>query len=117
MPTTLPYGADSSVRLEPKDGVKINRYPKIKLTVPEQAGLTGESVVEIGNDTPPPPGKMESNYYKTVDPVELRLTLDDKAPSGRHELEGKLTYFYCVVKSGFCAPKRLALKIPVTVQR
>ena len=73
-------------------------------------------VVEIGNDTPPPPGQMEINYYKTVDPVELQLTLDAQAPSGRHELEGKLTYYYCIAASGFCAPKRVPLAIPIEIR-
>jgi hypothetical protein len=117
-PGTVEAGADATVTLKivPIEGVKINRYPKIKLQVPAQAGLVGEARVEIGDAKPPPPEKMSTNYYKTVDPLELRLTLDDAATSGKHELDAKLTYFYCVSASGFCAPARLSIKIPVAVR-
>jgi hypothetical protein len=104
------------VRLQPKAGIKINRYPKIKLHVPAREGLVAEARVEVGNDRPPAPDAMEKNYFKVVDPVELRLPVDSAAPHGDHEVEAKLTYFYCVTESGFCAPKRVPIKIPLAVQ-
>ena len=41
VPDTLRAGDEAlvTVRLEPVKGIKINRYPKIKLTVPEVEGL------------------------------------------------------------------------------
>jgi len=117
-PGELEPGAQARVliRLEPIEGVKINRYPKIKLSVPAQEGLVEQAKAEIGNDSPPPPDKMETNYYKTVDPVELDLVLSPQAPQGKHEVEGTLKYFYCVTKSGFCAPKSAPVKIPIVVK-
>jgi hypothetical protein len=108
--------ATITLRIEPISGVKINRYPKIKLQIPGQEGLVGEGYAEIGNAKPPPPDKMDTNYYKTVDPVELTLKLDGKAKSGKHKVEGKLTYFYCVTASGFCAPARVPVEIPIAVR-
>jgi len=118
-PSEVEPGASATVtvRIVPKDGIKVNRYPKIKLQVPEQTGLVHEARAEIGDEKPPPPDKMNSNYYKTVDPVELQFTLDDAATPGRHELDAKLTYYYCVAASGFCAPARVQIKIPVAVLR
>jgi hypothetical protein len=88
----------------------------IKLRVPGQDGLVQPAEAAIGSTKPPPPDKLETNYYKNVDPVELRVELDSSAPKGRHEIPAKLTYFYCVAASGFCAPAKVKLGIPVTVR-
>jgi hypothetical protein len=108
--------ASVTVRIEPIDGVKINRYPRIKLKVPARDGINAEAYVEIGNESPPPPETLKNNYFETVDPLELDVSVDSAAPAGRHDLEGKLTYYYCVTKSGFCAPARVPVTIPVAVR-
>ena len=105
-----------TVRLTPKDGIKINRYPKIKLELPEQTLLQAGATASIGNDSPPPPERADDNYYEVVDPVALSFEIDGDAASGEHAIEGKLTYFYCVTASGFCAPARVPLTIPVEVR-
>jgi hypothetical protein len=105
-----------SVRLSPADGVKINRYPRIRLAVEAQDGLVGAAEGSVGNDKAPPPGQMESNYFKHVDPVELTLTIDPAATRGTHEIPAKLTYFYCVAASGFCAPKTVPVEIALAVE-
>jgi hypothetical protein len=108
--------ASVTVQLRPIDGIKINRYPKIKLEVPEQPLLGSSSELQIGNDAPPPPESADDNYFDEVDPLELSLEIDDDATAGEHEVEGKLTYYYCVIASGFCAPARVQVKIPVVVR-
>jgi hypothetical protein len=108
--------AEATLRLAPIDGVVINRYPKITLKVAEREGFVRQAETAVGNDTPPPPDdKSGSNYFDKVDPVRLTLNLDKAIEPGAHEIEGKLKYYYCVKKSGFCAPKRLTVKIPVKV--
>jgi len=108
--------AEVTVKLTPSSGVKINRYPKIKISVPAQDGLVAETEASIGNDSPPPLDDPDSNYFDVVDPVTLTLDLDELISSGSHEIEAKLTYFYCVAKSGFCAPKKTPIKIAVNVR-
>ena len=70
----------------------------------------------MGNPKPPPVEDPESNYFKKPEPVELELTLSSDAPSGPQKIEGKIKYFYCVVSSGYCAPARAELTIPVNVR-
>jgi len=105
-----------TVVLRPVQGVKINRYPKIKLEVPGQSGLVEEAEVSVGNASPPPPDAKESNYFDTVDPVQLELQVDGSAPVGQHAIAGKLTYYYCVTASGFCAPARVPIEIPMEIR-
>lgn len=117
-PESLVPGGEAqvTVKLTPSSGVKINRYPKITVSVPAQEGLVAETGAEVGSDSPPPLDDPDSNYFKVVDPVTLKLDLDDAISSGAHQIEAKLTYFYCVVKSGFCAPKRMPVKIAFNVR-
>ena len=105
-----------TVRLSPADGIKINRYPKIRLKVPGQEGLILSAEAAVGNKEPPPPDRIEGNYFKTVDPVELTLRVDPQAPAGQHKVQGQLSYFYCVAASGFCAPAKVPVSIPLTVR-
>src|SRR5262245_16063067 len=55
--------AEVVVQLQPHDGVKINRYPKIKLIVEDAQGLVHGATSAVGNDAPPPPDRMDSNYF------------------------------------------------------
>jgi hypothetical protein len=108
--------AQVTLRIVPKDGVKINRYPKIKLTVPEVEGVVQSAEATLGNPKPPPIDNPESNYFKAPEPLELELQVDPSASSGRKKIEGHVKYFYCVAASGFCAPAKANVKIPVTVR-
>lgn len=104
-----------TLKLTPAAGIHINRYPKMRLKVEAQKGLTQLAEAAVGNDEPPPPDKLEANYYdKTVDPIQLPLRLDPAAGAGPYELSGQLTYYYCVTASGFCAPKKVPVKIPIS---
>ena len=44
--------ATVSLQLSPVDGVKINRYPRVRLKVPQTDGLVGAVEGSVGNDTP-----------------------------------------------------------------
>ena len=70
----------------------------------------------LGTNEAPPADKMDTNYFKTIDPVTLTLPVAGDAPAGKHEIPAKLIYYYCVAASGYCAPARVQLKIPVTVR-
>lgn len=105
-----------TLQLSPRSGIKINRYPKISLRVAEVPGLVQAGEAAVGNDKAPPPDRLDDNYFKTVDPVRLTLTLDPAAPSGHHEIAAKLKYYYCVAASGYCAPKKEEIRIPIDVR-
>ena len=102
--------------LSPKDGIKINKYPKIKFTVPAQDGVPFEAETRLGNDEPPSPDAMDKNYFKKIAPLGLEIGLDPDIAPGRHELTAKVKYFYCVIESGFCAPKKATVPFSVTVE-
>jgi hypothetical protein len=108
--------AQVTVRLEPIAGVQINRYPQITLKIPARDGLVGEGEVAVGSAAPPSPSKLDSNYFDTVDPLTLELRVDESAPRGKHSVAGELTYFYCVKASGFCAPKKTSVEIPLEIR-
>ncbi len=108
--------AEVTVTLTVNPGFKLNRYPKIRLAVPAVEGLVAGGEVTSGSDAPPPPDKLETNYFKSVDPIKLKLAVASSASKGRHDVDAKLSYFYCVAASGYCAPAKIPLKIPITVQ-
>jgi len=107
--------AEITLTLDPISGVKINRYPQIKLKVPNQEGLVSEVESAIGSKSPLPLDEPGSNFWTKVDPLNLTLTVDAAAKSGEHEIEAKLIYYYCV-SGEFCAPKRVPITIPLDVE-
>jgi hypothetical protein len=117
-PEAAAPGEHLRVRLDlaPIPGVKINRYPKVQLLVPGVAGLVAEASAAVGNDAPPPPDKTKTNYFDGFDGLEVDLALDPAASTGQHVVEGKLVFYYCMPASGFCAPHRAPIKIPLTVR-
>jgi hypothetical protein len=118
-PATIGAGSDTSVtvKLDPKPGIKMNKYPKIKLQVPAVPGLVDAAEQTLGNPGPPPADQMDSNYFHNgVDPLTVTLHLDGHAAKGPHEIKAKLSYFYCVAASGFCAPAKAEVTIPVTIR-
>jgi len=117
-PESVAPGAEAevTVRVIPASGIKINRYPRIRLSVASQDGLVEGGDASVGNDIPPDPDHMEKNYFKTVEPVRLKLKLASQAPTGRHEIDALLRYSYCVAASGYCAPVKTPLKISLNVR-
>ena len=118
-PETSGAGSDASVtvKLDPKPGIKMNKYPKIKLQVPAVPGLVDAAEQSLGNPAPPPADQLDANYFHGgVDPLTVTLHLDAHAAKGPHEIRAKLSYFYCVAASGYCAPAKTELTIPVTIR-
>jgi hypothetical protein len=118
-PEAIPAGSEASVtvKIEPGPGIKMNKYPKIKLQVPAVPGLVEAAEQSLGNSAAPPADQLDTNYFHGgVDPLTITLHLDAQATKGRHEIPAKLSYFYCVAASGYCAPAKAVLTIPVTVR-
>jgi hypothetical protein len=108
--------AEVRVVLEPAPGIKINKYPRIRLAIPAAPGVVAEAEGSVGADAPPPPDRLETNYFQSIDPLRLTVRVDPGAGAGTHEIPGKLSYFYCVASSGYCAPARVDVKIPITIR-
>ena len=118
-PQIIGAGSDATVtvKLDPKPGIKLNKYPKIKLQIPAVAGLVGAAEQALGNPAPPPADQLDANYFHgSIDPLTITLHVDAQAAKGQHDIIAKLSYFYCVAASGYCAPAKAELKIPVTVR-
>jgi len=118
-PQTIGAGSDTvvTVKLDPKPGIKLNKYPKIKLQIPAVAGLVDAAEQSLGNPAPPPADQLDANYFHGgIDPLTLTLHLDPQVAKGPHDIRAKLNYFYCVAASGFCAPFKTELTIPVTIR-
>jgi hypothetical protein len=117
-PGTVSAGQQATVivRLNPIEGVKINRYPRIKLQLAGVEGIVADSKAEFGSDRPPAPDALDKNYFTNVEPLNLSFRMDDAAPDGKRELEGKVTFNYCMIASGFCSRFSGPIKIPVDVQ-
>ncbi len=118
-PTAVGPGADAvvTVKLDPKPGIKLNKYPKIKLQIPAVPGLVDAAEQLLGNPAPPPADQMDSNYFHGgVDPLTITLHVNPQATKGRHDVRAKLSYFYCVAASGYCAPAKVELTVPVIVR-
>jgi hypothetical protein len=118
-PQTIGAGADTvvTVKLDPKTGIKLNKYPKIKLMIPAVPGLVDTAEQSIGNPGPPPADQLDTNYFHgSIDPLKITVHLDAQAAKGPHDILAKLSYFYCVAASGYCAPAKTEVKIPVMVR-
>ena len=106
-----------TVKLSPRSGIKLNKYPKIKLTVPAEPGLVAAAEGAIGNAAPPSADHLEANYYKgVVDPLVVQVHLERTASPGAHDVSAKLSYFYCVAASGYCAPAKVDVTVPILVR-
>jgi len=114
-PDPLRLGGEGLVRVlvEPPEGITLNRYPGIKLAIEKSTGLTpGASGAFVGTTTPiDDPNEFA---FKKIEPLELKVT---PTRSGTGEIEGTLTFTYCVKASGFCAPAKQKVKLPVRAAR
>lgn len=118
-PGAVAAGSDAkaTVTLAPNEGIKLNKYPRIKVQVPAAAGVVGAAEASVGNTAPPPGDNLDANYYHgAVDPVVVTLHVDPKASSGAHDVSATLAYAYCVASSGYCTQTKVPLKIPLTVR-
>ena len=116
---TRPVAAGSEgeavVTLTPPDGIHLNQYPPIRLTIdPSPPLVFAKSEVKIGLDTMPE--DIEKNPFETIDPIRVKFRVGESHGDHVVPVKGKLRYYYCVVKSGYCAPgvKTVSFKVPIT---
>jgi hypothetical protein len=114
-PDPLKAGQAGVVRVtvQPPDGITLNRYPGITLTIEKSGGVALEKTEAfVGTKTPiEDPSEFA---FKKIDPLELRAT---PTRAGGSELEGVMAFTYCVKASGFCAPAKQKVKIALNAAR
>jgi hypothetical protein len=57
--------------------------------------------------------KAKDQYYVDLPVIKVSVTA---AKAGKYEIPGKLSYFFCSKKDGFCSTQKLDVKMPVLVQ-
>ncbi len=101
------------VSVAPPKGIKLNRYPGITLKITKAKGFKLEAK-EAFVGVKEPITNPEEFGFKHIDPLTLKVVPRSGGGKTRF-LEGTLKFFYCVKKSGYCAPGTQSVKIPVTV--
>ncbi|MCU0230442.1 MAG: hypothetical protein MUC67_03575 [Acidobacteria bacterium] len=114
-PDPLRVGQPGVVRVlvQPPDGITLNRYPGITLTVEKSSGVAlARPESFVGTKTPiEDPAEFA---FKKIEPLELPATAQRP---GTAELEGTLVFTYCVKASGFCAPAKQKVKLAIKTAR
>jgi hypothetical protein len=89
---------------------KINREPKISLTLTPVAGV---KLAAATIEASPVDKKATDEYYVDLPTLKVGLTL---AKAGKYEVPGRLTYFFCHKTDGFCAKQTIDVKIPLKAE-
>jgi len=101
---------DLTVSFKVTPGYLINHTPPISLKLTSIAGIKLEKT-ELTSPSKDPKSKDE--YY--VDLPTLKVSVS-AAKSGKYEIPGKLTYFFCSKADGFCSKQDFDVRIPLLVQ-
>ena len=80
----------------------------LNLTPPAGIKLAQNEVKASGTDP-----KAKDQYYVDLPVIKVAVTA---AKPGKYEIPGKLSYFFCSKKDGFCSTQKLDVKMPVVVQ-
>jgi len=115
VPDPLPAGGHGEVRLTlgVPEGVVLNRFPGITFTPEATPGLAFDEdraflgLKKLAKD----PAEA---YFEAIDPLVLGFSVAHEA-SGTLTVRGELKYFYCVKKSGYCAPGKQQVSVSVPV--
>ena len=94
---------------------KVNDYA-IDRTLAITLKLTpvpGVRLVNLELKTSSDDPKSKDGYYVNLPILKIPLTA---SKTGRFEIPGKLTYYFCSEREGFCSRQIIDVKIPITVQ-
>jgi len=88
----------------------INRTPQMSLKLDAIPGVKLDKNVFMSSPDDP---KSKDEYYVDLPVLKVALT---GSKTGKYEIPGKLTYFFCSKTDGFCSRQTLDVKIPITAQ-
>lgn len=107
-----------TVKIETAKGIKLTKYPQTSVTLSGDEGLTFEkNVMKLGQDKMPE--DIKKNLLNKIQPMEFKFKVDKNVDKKMLKVTANISYFYCVSKSGFCAPgtKNIDFQIPVKTKK
>ncbi len=103
-----------SVTVVPPEGIKLNRYPGITLEIAKAPGIALSSKTAFVGSKKPITDPEKFGFHE-IPPLVLRGKVE-KGRAGTRYLEATLKFFYCVKKSGYCAPGEQKVRLPLYVR-
>jgi hypothetical protein len=96
--------------LTPNEGVHVNTEPPVDYEFEKQPQITfGEKAVM--------PKDSITGYLDAQQPVAISFTLDKKIPAGTYTVKGKMKYFFCSEKEGWCNQFVQPLTLTIQVKK
>ncbi len=95
-----------SFTFTPLEGIHVNTTPNIELK------LEKNSLFEIVGK--PKYSKTDKDYLDISKPVIFTLSAKKELPAGKSVLKGKLNYYYCSDKDGWC--NRFTQPVEMTIE-
>lgn len=118
---TAPSGAlapgargETKVLLSPPSGVHINRYPMVKLKLEAPATIRLDAA-ELKQGSATPIENPEDFPFKVIEPLTVGFSVAPDAPAGATRVTGKLSFVYCIARSGYCQRTSRDVGFDVTV--
>jgi hypothetical protein len=108
---TLTPGAASEIVLtiRPKKGFHVNAVPPVGFALDSGAVATLTDSLIAAQDT-------ATGYLDVRSPVRQGFTLRASQRTGRYELAGTLTYYYCSDAEGWCRREKTPFSLPFTIR-
>ncbi len=106
------------VEIKPAKGIKLTKYPQTSITLSGDEELLFEkNVIKLGQAEMPK--NIKRNFLDKIQPLEFKFKVDKDVEKSVLNIKANISYFYCVSRSGFCAPgtKTIELQIPVKKKR
>ncbi|UCF67620.1 MAG: hypothetical protein JSV80_17975 [Acidobacteriota bacterium] len=101
------------VAVRPPEGIVLNRFPGLTLELEKIDGLTTDQPSAFAGSREPIEDASQA-YFKKPEPLTFRFVPERSGRSER-KARGTLKFFYCVKASGFCAPGKQQVSVPVKV--
>jgi hypothetical protein len=102
------------VEIEPAKGIKLTKYPQTSVTLSGDEEIIFEkNVLKLGQEKLPK--DIKKNFLEKIDLLEFKFKVEETVEKSMLNVKANISYFYCVSRSGFCAPgtKNIEFQIPV----
>ncbi|MDP1677159.1 MAG: hypothetical protein Q8L88_09850 [Bacteroidota bacterium] len=103
---SIAKSGDIAFFFEPIEGIHVNTNPQFELKLEKNSPfeIVGKARFQ----------KNEKEYLDIKKPLEFSIKAKNGTKTGKQNLKGKLNYFYCSDKDGWC--NRFSQKIDVTIE-